>query len=91
MLTRYKTELLRGGHGAGARLLAYFYIPKSARAYLFPQSVKNHYYCSGPISLDPICPQSIGMGMGRARAWHVIGVPDNSYEHPEHHLERLAE
>ena len=37
--------------------LAYFYIPKSARAYLFPQSVKIHYFCSGPISVDPICPQ----------------------------------
>ena len=35
----------------------YFYIPKSARAYLFPQSVKIHDFCSGPISLDPICPQ----------------------------------
>ena len=39
--------------------LTYFYLPKSARAYLFPQSVKNHYFCSGPISVDPICPQRI--------------------------------
>ena len=31
-----------------------FYLPKSARAYLFPQSVKSHYLCSGPISVDPI-------------------------------------
>ena len=37
--------------------LIYFYLPKSARAYLFPQSVKNPYFCSGPISADPICPQ----------------------------------
>ena len=37
--------------------LTYFYIPKDARAYLFPQSVKTHYFCSGPISADPICPQ----------------------------------
>ena len=37
--------------------LAYFDIPESARGYLFPQSVKIHYFCSGPISVDPICPQ----------------------------------
>ena len=30
---------------------------KSARAYLFLQSVKMNYFCSGPISVDPICPQ----------------------------------
>ena len=30
--------------------LTYFYLPKSARAYLFPQSARNkHYFCSGPI------------------------------------------
>ena len=28
--------------------LTYFYIPKSARAYLFPQSAKIHYFCSWP-------------------------------------------
>ena len=38
--------------------ITYFYLPKSARAYLFPQSVKIPYFCSGPISVDPICPQS---------------------------------
>ena len=38
--------------------LTYLYLPESARAYLFPQSVKtHHYFCSGPISVDPICPQ----------------------------------
>ena len=37
--------------------LTYLFLPKSARAYLFPQSVKIHYFCSGPISVDPICPQ----------------------------------
>ena len=37
--------------------LAYFYLTKSARAYLFSQLVKIHYFCSGPISVDPICPQ----------------------------------
>ena len=39
--------------------LTYFYLPKSARAYLFPQPVKIQYFCSGPISVDPICLQSI--------------------------------
>ena len=29
----------------------YFCLPKSAWAYLFPQSVKIHYFRSGPISL----------------------------------------
>ena len=33
------------------------YLPKSARAYLFLRSVKNHYFCSGTISVDPIRPQ----------------------------------
>ena len=37
--------------------LTCFYIHKSARVYLFPQSVKIDYFCSGPISVDPICPQ----------------------------------
>ena len=37
--------------------LTYMYLPKSARACLFSQSVKVHYFCSGPISVDPICPQ----------------------------------
>ena len=37
--------------------LAYCYLPRSARAHLFPQSVEIHYFCSGPISVDPICPQ----------------------------------
>ena len=26
-------------------------------AHLFPQSVKVRYFCSGPISVDPICPE----------------------------------
>ena len=37
--------------------LYYFYLPKSARAYLFLQSVNIHYFCSGPISVDPTGPQ----------------------------------
>ena len=36
--------------------LTCFFLAKSARAYLFPQSIKIHYFCSGPISVDPICP-----------------------------------
>ena len=36
--------------------LTYFHIPQSARAYLFPQSDKINYFCSGAISVDPICP-----------------------------------
>ena len=38
--------------------LTYLYLPnRSAGAYLFHQSFKNHYFCSGPISVDPIYPQ----------------------------------
>ena len=34
-----------------------FYLPKSDRAYLFQQSVKVRYFCSGPIRVDPISPR----------------------------------
>ena len=37
--------------------LTYLYLPKSARAYLFLILSNNCYFCSGPISVDPICPQ----------------------------------
>ena len=37
--------------------LTFSYLPNSAWAYLFPQSVSIHYFCSGLISVDPICPQ----------------------------------
>ena len=47
--------------------LTYFHLPKSARAYAFPQSVKNNYFCSGPISVDPICPQPKGV-----RGWLLL-------------------
>ena len=40
--------------------LTYFFLPISARAYLFPQSVQIPYFCSGPICVDPICPQPNG-------------------------------
>ena len=33
------------------RPLTYFYLPNSARAYLFPQPVKNKYFCSAPLVL----------------------------------------
>ena len=35
------------------------YLPKSARAYLSPQSDKIHYFCIGPNSVDPLCPRAI--------------------------------
>ena len=44
--------------------LTYFHLPKSARAYLFPQSVKIHYFCSGPIGADPTCPQPTAQEKG---------------------------
>ena len=34
--------------------LIYVDLPKSASAYLFSQSAKTHYICSGPIRVDPI-------------------------------------
>ena len=37
--------------------LTYFNLPKSARAYPFPRSVNNIYFCCGPVSVDPVCPQ----------------------------------
>ena len=46
----------------GVLALTYFYIPKSARAYLFPQPVKTCYFCSGPVCVDPICPQPTKVG-----------------------------
>ena len=33
------------------------YLPKIVRAYLFPQSVKSNYVRSGPMSVEPVCPQ----------------------------------
>ena len=41
----------------GVLPLTYFCLHKSARAYLFPQSVKIHYFSSGPMSADPVCLQ----------------------------------
>ena len=47
----------------GALPLTYFCIPKSARAYLLPQSIKMCYFCSGSISVDPMCPQPRDTGV----------------------------
>ena len=49
--------------------LTYFHIPQRAWAYLFPQSVKIHYFCSGPISVDPICPQATETHTGFIRGF----------------------
>ena len=38
--------------------LTYFYLPKSARAYLFPPICQNSLILQRPISVDPICLQS---------------------------------
>ena len=60
---RASSCIRKGTHGVSTNgvtanfRLSYFYLPKSARAYLFPQFVKIHYLCSGPISVDPIRPQ----------------------------------
>ena len=35
-------------------------------AYLFPRSVKISYFCSGPISVDPMCPQPTKAGYAPA-------------------------
>ena len=53
--------------------LAYFCLPESARVYSFPQSVTIHYFCSGPISLDPICPQPRRAREGRVGLAGVTG------------------
>ena len=51
--------------------LTYVHLPKSARVYrvyLFPQSVKIHHSCSGPISGDPVCPQPTSTRSARCPA-----------------------
>ena len=49
--------VLFDGGTFGVLPLTYFYLLKSARVHLFPQSVEIHYSCHSPISVDPICPQ----------------------------------
>ena len=52
----------------------YCYLPKCARAYLFTRSVKHRYFCSGPISIDPICPQPRLYGTDdRTKFWDYKG------------------
>ena len=53
--------------------LTYFHIPQCARAYLFPLSFKNNCACSGPVSVDPICPQP----NPQKNSWHPFqrGLP----------------
>ena len=38
-------------------LSIYFYLPEVPGRTFFHQSVEIHYFCSGPISVDPVCPQ----------------------------------
>ena len=55
--------------------LTYFYLPRSAREYRFPQSVKVQNFCSGPVSVDPICPQS---SIARLRRRSINDTTSNS-------------
>ena len=55
-------------------LVTCVYLPKSARAYLFPQSVKTRYFCSGPISVSPH--SSAAEARRRPRARGVLRVPE---------------
>ena len=56
-VTAHFMLLDRGTCWANTPVNLMLYSPKSARAHLFPQSVKIYYFCSGPISVEPICPQ----------------------------------
>ena len=49
--------------------LTYFHIPRSVSANLFVQSVKIHYFFSGPVSVDPICPQPSRVGEPQGPGW----------------------
>ena len=65
--------------------LTYFCLPKRSRACLFPQPVKIYYFCSGPISADPICPQPFDSTQLRTFAYPSIVPPHTcmpSYEAP---------
>ena len=46
--------------------LTYFYLPKSASAYLFPESVKNITFAAAPLVLTPFV-RSQGMSRARGR------------------------
>ena len=49
--------------------LTYSYLFKRARAYLFPQSVKIHYFCICTVSVDLICPQPRQMSASHGVSW----------------------
>ena len=50
--------------------LTYYYLPKSARAYLFPQSVKSHYLFKGHFEFETS---------------HESGIRDIGFEVVRHH------
>ena len=54
---RRRTYEALGKGQMGSALMGPLQISCFLMAYLFPQSVKMHYFCSGPIRADPICPQ----------------------------------
>ena len=56
--------------------LTYVYLPKSARAYLFPQSAKTHYFCSCPVSADPI----LSATSRRSSPWRSEAGDDGSLQ-----------
>ena len=48
-----------------------FYLPRSASPYLFSPICQKYYFCSGPISADPICPQpSVAIRARPCCEWH---------------------
>ena len=47
----------RWGHYIFCFLTGIFVSPQRCQGVPFPQSVKIHYFCRGPISADPVCPQ----------------------------------
>ena len=51
-------ELIGRGQMGSALMGSLQISPKSARPYLFSPICQVHYFRSGPISVDPICPQS---------------------------------
>ena len=70
----------------GVLPLTYFYLPKSARVYLFPKSVKIHNFCSGPISVDPICPRPNVASRQQCHSCHILPfqpILRNRYFPPE--------
>ena len=48
-------------------LLTYFYLPKSARAYIFPQPVKIITFAAAPLVLTPFVPNQSAKSANEAR------------------------